>query len=184
MSASNVYLSPKTKRVVYTSSGNFQVPSDVSFVHVELWGAGGGGNVYYGGSGGSFYSAILPVTPGELIPVTVGTGGVGTVTTNVAQDGSQTTFKGIIAIGGGGGHESRRYGEYVPPSPVSAHGGHTQGFSNYSAQNSTMAYGGGLGGGGGGYENGGAEEQDGGIAAGGGTKANGGNGIVIITYYI
>jgi hypothetical protein len=44
----------------------FIVPSGVTQVLVEVWGAGGGGG---------FGKAIVSVSPGEPIPVTVGQGG-------------------------------------------------------------------------------------------------------------
>ena len=65
-----------------TKTGSFQVPAAVSALQAECWGAGGGGssvssNIPGAGGGGGEYATepSLTVTPGQAIPVTVGTGG-------------------------------------------------------------------------------------------------------------
>lgn len=83
----------------YNADDNFRVPPGVTFISVELWGAGGGGSTSAtgkgGGGGGAYTKANLTVTPGSLIPVTVGTGGGAGVA------GENSSFSGIIANGGG-----------------------------------------------------------------------------------
>lgn len=85
----------------FTHSGIFTVPPTVSSILVELWGAGGGGqggNAGYeictiqnfvqvcsdaigpsggAGGGGSYSRAVIQVTPGATITVTIGQGGAG-----------------------------------------------------------------------------------------------------------
>ncbi|CAM5577287.1 hypothetical protein MAUB1S_09712 [Mycolicibacterium aubagnense] len=78
--------------VRFTSPGtsNWTVPAGVTAIDVELWGAGGGGgyNIYAydnanrggapsGGAGGAYARKRFSVTPGQILPVTVGAGGLG-----------------------------------------------------------------------------------------------------------
>lgn len=89
---------------VFTSSGTFTVPANVTRLNrVELWGGGGGGggsstgtapyNGAGGGAGGYCRAANMAVTPGQNITVTIGARGTG---------GPNTTG----AAGGGGGTSS------------------------------------------------------------------------------
>lgn len=73
----------------FSASGPFTVPTGVTQVTVEAWGAGAGGIGSYtgyrlftsgamygpGGGSGAYAKAILAVTPGTTYPVTVGAGG-------------------------------------------------------------------------------------------------------------
>ena len=81
----------------FTTSGTLTIPSGVTRVLVELWGAGGGGsgssahvcNVVFGqlicvagpsgagGGGGAYVRAVVTVVPGATYDVVVGTGGTG-----------------------------------------------------------------------------------------------------------
>ncbi|ERM83492.1 hypothetical protein P872_00220 [Rhodonellum psychrophilum GCM71 = DSM 17998] len=64
-----------------SSLGTFTVPSGVTSITLEVWGAGGGGagrgnNGTGGGGGGGAYSrSVLAVTPGADLRVSVGSGG-------------------------------------------------------------------------------------------------------------
>jgi hypothetical protein len=82
-------MSEYRNRLVYNSSNNFIVPSGVTKVMVEAWGARGGGNVY-GGGGGGFIRAIFAVNAGNTVTITVGTGGSGAIDDN-AFNGLTTT---------------------------------------------------------------------------------------------
>src|SRR6266704_182363 len=70
---------------VFTSSGTFDVPASVSWVHLTLLGSGGGGGGGSGGSNGAGgggsaefgFRVPLKVTPSGTVTVTLGTGGVG-----------------------------------------------------------------------------------------------------------
>lgn len=101
---------------VYTSGTyNWTVPSGVSSVVVEMWSGGGGGSVgnynFCGGSGGAgaYGKGSVNVVAGDIIPITVGSGGAGCNVLGGNQgcngtDGGSTSFGGlIIATGGGGG---------------------------------------------------------------------------------
>lgn len=97
-------------RLIATVSGLFTVPSGV----FEIWasgcaGGGGGGaslatnssSFVTGGSGGGAGQSVIrvriPVMPGQVIPYTIGVGGIGgTPATNNATDGGATT----LGVGG------------------------------------------------------------------------------------
>ena len=99
-----------------TSSGNFTVPEGVT----ELWisgcagGAGGGGSQTTsnatvagsgGGSSGGFVQRFkLAVTPGQVIPYTIGAAGTGGAAGGgIGGDGGNTTFGSYLTLLGGKG---------------------------------------------------------------------------------
>ena len=91
-------------------SGGYLVPSGVTSVEVLVVGGGGagsgGGNGGGGGgAGGLVYISNYAVTPGERISVTVGAGGAAQAAGTSGNDGANSVFKNITAIGGGGGGE-------------------------------------------------------------------------------
>lgn len=108
---------------VFTSSGTWVAPSDVTSVSVECWAGGGGGgscNNFFGqsgnggggGGGGGAYSKLntFTVTPGNSYTVTVGQGGPGAPFTasfgSFATDGGDSWFNStgtVLAKGGKGG---------------------------------------------------------------------------------
>jgi len=89
----------------FRTSGTFTftVPAGVTSVIVEVWGGGGGGGLRDGGSGG-YVKGDISVTPGEVISVTVGSGGsAGSQTTfSAGGNGGASSFKSIVAGGGVG----------------------------------------------------------------------------------
>lgn len=97
--------------VRFTTSGTFNVPSDVSTVFVEVVGGGGGGaggdNLSTsggGGGGGEIRRAAVPVTPSAALTVTIGAGGAaGALGGNPGSDGGTTTFASASAIVANGG---------------------------------------------------------------------------------
>jgi hypothetical protein len=99
---------------VFSTSGTFIVPTGISSIIIELWGGGGGGGgefiflpgVAFGGGGGSgaYVRGTISVTPGQSIPVTVGTGGLGGNT--VVADGTSGTASSIGTFIAGGGSGS------------------------------------------------------------------------------
>lgn len=190
----------------FTENGTFTVPAGVTKILVTAFGAGGGGALYYGGQGGDrIVKKVYSVTPGAIIPITIGIGG------NEEADGGSTVIGNIVTLAGGG-----RGG--VPKNHVGSLGGNagTSGMDSpvanggYCGENeyyNSRTYDGG-GGGGGGYGRGGnggrgessggtyaGNGDSGGIGAGGGgggeansggrysgKGGNGGNGIVIIEW--
>lgn len=109
--------------VTFTSNGTFTVPSCVSSLTVEAWGAGGaGGGVTEdvraggGGEGGSYVSGTLSVTSGAICNITVGSGGAGGTGNggnggfSQFQIGTTTHFNATGGAGGAGGTNSNNFG--------------------------------------------------------------------------
>lgn len=92
----------------FKSNGNFIVPAGVTEVWVSMCGGGGSGGFYGpgGGGGGAANALNLPVsvTPLEVIPITIGTGGapVSGPTNANGNSGTASTFGSYITTGGGG----------------------------------------------------------------------------------
>ena len=103
---------------LYTTPGTytFTVPSGVTSVQASGVGGGGGGGFGRstkpggGGAGAGVCSRTIPVTPGEVLTVIVGTGGRGATTDVKAEDGqpSYIVNKNIIARGGAGGSSTSK----------------------------------------------------------------------------
>ena len=93
----------------FTSSGTFTVPTGVSQVEVEVWGAGSGsfasaaGAASGGGSGGGYAKKrIIGLTPGQQITATVGTGGgPGAVGGASPTPGGASSFGSLVSATGG-----------------------------------------------------------------------------------
>ena len=190
----------------FTSDGTFTVPAGVTKILVTAFGAGGGGVLYSGGQGGDrIIKKAYSVTPGTVIPITIGIGGA------EKADGGSTVIGNLVTLAGGGKGGSQKNhvgslggasGESGRDSPI-ANGGYP---GSSSTRQGNTYYGG--GGGGGGYGRGGAggtaqawggdyasDGGNGGLGAGGGgggSAASGGNyngdggkggdGIVIIEW--
>lgn len=84
---------------------SFIVPAGVSTIKVRAWGAGAGGSnagsasTGYGGGAGAYVEAIVPVTAGETLTITVGAGGAANTS-----GGDTTIVRGattLISAGGG-----------------------------------------------------------------------------------
>jgi len=99
-------------------SFNFTVPNGITRIYSELWGGGGGGGGTSGGTGvfggpgggGGYTAGWLNVVPGQVISVTVGTGGIaGSAGSSPGPGGNGTsstmTSGGVTltATGGAGG---------------------------------------------------------------------------------
>jgi len=174
----------------YTSDDTFIVPNDTSQIKVKMWGAAGDGttnnNGDIGGAGG-YVEALVDVTPGASITVTVGTGGGPNRTDggvpSAGSGGNGTTADGgrgggrteilvagtrTLVAGGGGGHG-------IHPTSSSANGGGGGGTTGASGTGVGFGTGGTQSAGG----TGGDEGADGSAltgGAGGGGQANAGGG--------
>lgn len=92
----------------FTTSGEFTVPAGTTEVRVLAVGGGGGGaNGHQGGGGsGRVVTATLTVTPGEVVPVIVGAGGLGAALCNNCNEiigntpGGPSSFGELTAAGG------------------------------------------------------------------------------------
>lgn len=100
---------------------SFTVPPQVTQLTVQAWGGGGGGRgdgtqSTGGGGGGAFASKVVTVTPGQVISLSVGAGGV--ATSNPGQSGQASIFGAneVVAAGGTGGTNSGGAGGTVAAS--------------------------------------------------------------------
>ncbi len=93
----------------FTSSNNFAVPAGVTAVEVEVWGGGSGSYASAtsypsgGGAGGGYARRrIAGLTPGQVVPVTVGAGGAGGTTGGgVPGAGGSSSFGAYVSATGG-----------------------------------------------------------------------------------
>ena len=102
----------------YTTSGSWTVPTAVTSVTVHIWGAGGGGGGSNannsggsGGGSGAYVTQVIPVTAGDIIPYTIGTGGAG--------GAAGTIGTGTGGTGGTGGNSTITIGSFT----LTANGG-------------------------------------------------------------
>ena len=100
-------------------AGSWTVPADVTSVDVLVVAGGGGGGanpamgVTAGGGGaGGLILDTIATTPGESVSVSVGSGGDGALwgTDNAGDQGMNSVFGSLIAIGGGGGGSYQQAG--------------------------------------------------------------------------
>lgn len=101
---SNSYVNGQV--TTYNTAGDhtYTVPAGVSRINVQVLGGGGGGGGQNGansggggGGGGGYATAIVPVTPGQMITVTVGSGGTGG--SNVPTNGTVGTVSLFPKVG-------------------------------------------------------------------------------------
>ena len=178
---------------VFTSTQSWTVPAGVSSVKVLVVGGGGGGGTNMGGGGGGggvVYDPAYPVQAGSTTLVTVGAGGAGapaglangTHPSVPGNNGGNSVFGTLTAIGGGrGGVSYNTMGLGINTGAAGGSGGGASGYNNngvsasggagttgqgYRGGNQGVAY---YSGGGGGA---------GGAGADGNNQANGGPGVL------
>jgi len=89
-------------QVVLTTGTSWTVPAGVTNISIECWGGGGGGGnrttLNGRGGGGGAYAKVnsYAVTPGAVIPISIGAGG------GSAANGGNTTFNTNICVAAGG----------------------------------------------------------------------------------
>lgn len=170
------------QRQTFTSSGTFSVPAGVTSVYVECWGAGGGGSnvsrtVGGGGGGGAYAAGWVPVVPGNVYNVVVGTGGTSGV------NGTSSTFNGTTIVAAGGSSALTNGSAAGQGGTITASVGTTK----YAGGNGAAGAGSNAGGGGGGAGSlgngnnalgatGGAARANNGGAGGAGRSGTRGNG--------
>ena len=99
----------------FTGPGTFSVPSGTTSVDVLVVGGGGGGGGFgAGGAGGLIFRPGFTVTPGGTVSVTVGNGGSGTPGSGPSQNGQNSVFSTLTAVGGGGGGQNSSGGDNPP----------------------------------------------------------------------
>ena len=144
------------------ASGTWVVPTGVTSISVQAWGAGGAGGGSTtngsggsGGGGGAYAINTFAVTPGQNINYTVGTAGAGSNGAGTA--GNDTTILALTARGGTGGGANQ--------GAIGTGGTATGGSTNTTGGNGLVGTA--IGGNGGNGANGGA----------GGAGVNGGPGL-------
>ena len=92
------------------SAGWLNILSDSYQVeYLVVAGGGGGGGTYSGGGGGAgglLTATGFTVTPNEAYTVTIGAGGATSSASTQGNDGTNSVFSSLTAIGGGGGGTS------------------------------------------------------------------------------
>jgi hypothetical protein len=184
----NIALRQTSTVVTIDSSGTWTPPAGVTSVTVDMWGAGGGSGTgsnfeESGGAGAYVHATTVPVTPGNVYTVTIGSGGTGGATSTGGTGGSgfQSGGNGSVdaSQGGGGGGGSTSFANDGTTLIACGGGGGAGGTTNASASGSSGGVGDGsssqgAGGGGGCSTPGGnASGNSGGPAGTGGTTMTG-----------
>ncbi|HID3519630.1 TPA: phage tail protein, partial [Citrobacter braakii] len=179
-----------------TTSGSFTVPAGVTELCISAVAGGGGGgsggggdSSFFGGGGGSggagesIVKRKFAVTPGTVINITIGSGGVGsiasTATGSAPTAGGNTVIGSLITLHGGqpginagNGQNTAPGGGYGQGFPTGSYGG--DGNLNVSSGNGAPGASSPFGGGGGGGRAGTDQGTDG--TAGSGYGSGGGSG--------
>jgi hypothetical protein len=145
-----VPLAIKTVENIFASSTTWTVPCGVNSITIYAWGAGGAGGGAKsggggGGGGGAYSTTIVAVSPGDLLTITVGTGGTGVSNGNGNSGGQTTIVRSAVnlltANGGSGG--------FVGSSGGNGAGGAGGSAGTWAGGNGGTSTGNGAGGGGG-----------------------------------
>ena len=184
------------KSAIYTETGSWTVPANVTSATVFVMGGGGGagGNLTYdssytsfggGGGAGRLKKQQLTITPGQSITVTIGAGGAAGVdrtgsgsSGGIGSNGGTTSFGTLLSATGGNGGD----GGSTPASGGGGNGGAGSAGGGGGACSGSGGSGGDgdyCGGGGAASSSSGAKGGNGGIYGGGGgamsgTRASGG----------
>jgi len=125
----------------FQDSGSWTCPAGVTTVQALIVAGGGSGSIGGGGGGGGagglVYSSSISVTPGTTYPIVVGAGGVG-VTGGPDINGTagqNSSFNGLVAIGGGQGAHNGYAGQ-TGGSGGGAYGSGNAGSGTYGQGNS------------------------------------------------
>jgi hypothetical protein len=178
---------------------NWTVPLGVAQARIRVLGAGGGGgggNTSWSGGGGGaggYAEAVVGLTSGQTLPVTVGAGGAGSAAGSSGAGGGTSSVGTLISATGGQGGGSISPNSYGGIGGVGFGGaiilaggngadGHSS-VSYFGGQGGASLFGGGGRGGSGGGMNGAAPGSGGGGAYNSsGSGGNGANGLVVIEY--
>jgi len=148
---------PAGAQTIFTYSGAttaYIVPTGVTSVFVQLWGAGGGSFENSGG-GGAYVQGDLAVTPNETLTILVGGGGGGG--TPPGSEGGGGFGGGASGSQGGGGGRTAIIVAGADAVDAGAGGGDSYDNNGGAGGLSTGQAGGGAGGGGGGTQSAGGQ---------------------------
>lgn len=149
--------------ILGAASGTFTVPTGITQLLVYAFGGGAGGGYSTAGGAGGCGAILLPVTPGQAIPYTVGAGGGGNGDFEGNSNGGTTTFGNpvtspyIVATGGTavGGQGTCSFGTAYGAIKFQSQAALVSVMRGYDGATSPIAGGGGgagIGGGGAGYQ--------------------------------
>jgi Glycine rich protein len=93
------------------------IPTGVTSVNVQMWGAGGGGYQGVGGAG-AFVQGTLAVTPNQVLTILVGSGGSSNTTIFGGGGGAGAYFASV----GGGGRAAVQLNFSLQPVPITITG--------------------------------------------------------------
>jgi hypothetical protein len=131
-----VPMSPVPNGYVFTRSGMYTPGTGVTALKVlVIAGGGGGGGGFEGGGGGAggiLYSGFYYVTAGVPIQVIIGQGGRGARRNSLPENGGNTIFGTLTAIGGGSG-ASEQNTSSIGPAPTGARSGGSGGGGSWGA---------------------------------------------------
>ncbi len=91
----------------FTASGSFTVPGGVTRAKVTVIGGGGAGGTHAaapgggGGAGGQAIKVVTGLVPGQVVGVTVGSGGVASVSPGNGGNGGTSSFGAYVSATGG-----------------------------------------------------------------------------------
>jgi hypothetical protein len=104
----------------YTGSNQtFTVPNNVGYIGVYMWGAGGSRGV-----AGAMVQGVLEVSPGEILNILVGQGGLANATNSYGGGGKGGIQNGSGQLGGsGGGRSAIQRGGTDPMNDIVVAGG-------------------------------------------------------------
>jgi hypothetical protein len=107
------------EKIVFTSNSTFTVPTGVRSIVVESWGGGGAGGGLSGrnnrtrfgagGGGGAYAKKNLPVTPGEILNLVIGTGGFSGIDEDGENGGASYIVEYQNLIFAEGGYGGKRF---------------------------------------------------------------------------
>ena len=121
---------------VFTSTGSWTAPADVTSVEVmAVSGGGSGGSSVAGGGGGGGGGLVirnLTVTPGASYTITVGAGGARTSNNEPGINGSPTSFGALLTVVGGGAGGGGTTSPNVYGKSGACGGGDAAGVQGYS----------------------------------------------------
>jgi hypothetical protein len=135
LGAQAILSAPQLRATINTTS-NYTVPTGVKALMFVIAGGGSGGSAKNnssgggGGGAGSCLFKVIAVTPGDVLGITIGSGGTGANAasdTNGTSGGTTTISAGNLLFGAGGGSRSQVNSGY------GGQGGNVGGYSNITS---------------------------------------------------